>query len=306
MRRSTDAIPAFEDTISLVVRKYGPAHPFLVSYYGNASQAYYNAGDHGAAIDRMRRALEIAEARTPQSSLLAQVLAGLGNMLGGDQRFAEALPYLERGLAIARSTIRANHPFIAQVLGDTGTVLIGLGRREEGRARIMEALSIFEANARPTLNWGVTLFMLGDAEAALKRWPEAIDAYGRARARLEAVVGKQAAYVLMARLGPAVVHARQGHWARTLAITTELLAARFDEESERTLSQVRFWHGAALAELGRDKAAGLAEAAAARAALAGSESTDPAVLTEIDTWLTAHGVTVVAPPKRQPADAKAE
>ncbi|MBK9030081.1 MAG: tetratricopeptide repeat protein [Myxococcales bacterium] len=149
MRRSTDAIPAFEDTISLVVRKYGPAHPFLVSYYINASQAYFNAGDHSKAIERAQQAAAIAEARMAASPLLALPVYNVATLLVEEQRFAQALPYLERTLALARASPRPDHSFIADIMGDQGVALVGLGRREEGRALIVESLAMYEKNARP-------------------------------------------------------------------------------------------------------------------------------------------------------------
>ena len=136
----------------------------------------------------MRRSLAISLKHFGESARLAEMTWGLGEMLIGDEQFAEATPYLERALEMARRTMKSDDKRMADIQGSYGAALVGVGRLDEGIAQMKESLVIYGKGQR-SLNWGLTEYSLAEAESKGQRWNDAIASYGRGRLLLEAVAG---------------------------------------------------------------------------------------------------------------------
>ena len=283
--RPREAIAGFEDTIAQITAAYGPEHASLASYFGNLSQSYLKIGDREAGVSAMKRALTISEKDLGPTPRLATMYWGLGETLIMAQQFDEALPYTARAAEMGRSTLKADDGRLADILGSHGVALVETGSLDTGLAVIDESLAIY-TKGKPSLNAGLTEFSRAEALARARRWTDAVASYERAGQLLETVAGARSPEVLEARLGAAVVWARQEQWARSLALTERLLRDPFDK-ADAGLARAHFWHGLAQVQLKRGGAAARAEVESAAATLRADAGTSKAVLADLETGLAA-------------------
>jgi RNA polymerase sigma factor (sigma-70 family) len=136
--RVTDAIPLFEQTLTVFQRQLGPDHPDTLTAQNNLASAYQDAGRIAEAIrlyelnlterDRLLGADDVSTL-TSRGNLAAAFLAA--------GRAAEAIPLLEQTLADRQRVLGPDHP-------DTQTSLRNLAKAYQDTGRAAEATALLE------------------------------------------------------------------------------------------------------------------------------------------------------------------
>ncbi len=293
--RRRDSIAAYRDTVALVTAKYGPNHAFLSPYLGNLALLHSALGEHAVAVETMRRALAIAEQHFDRSPRLAEMAWALGLVFVQAGRFEDAMPYLERALEMGRATMAPSDGRIADFLSAYGVALVGMGRTDPGIEQLIASIAIYQAR-KPTESLGMAQTHLGDAQAAARRWNDALLTYEAARATLTQTVGARSAKVAMAKLGPAILWTKRGQWGRALTAIDSILSEPY-EDAAGVLTLARFWRAAAMIELKRPPQPAAADVRALVDALHADPTMNASVTDPVDAWV-ARRLGVAAVPVR--------
>lgn len=121
------------------------------------SEARFDLIIERAETDRLAGRFEAAEARfqalidelpNDDGARHARALSGLGRAVAQAGRPAEAIPLLERGVALTRKQEAAEPQLLSDRLNDLGSALFRLGRFDEAIACLNEALPLREAADR--------------------------------------------------------------------------------------------------------------------------------------------------------------
>jgi DNA-binding CsgD family transcriptional regulator len=145
--------------------------PLLVlgPMYERLGRFLWNLGRHDDAESAYRRAVELLPSDPPTAEL-AQVLAGLGQMLMLTFGVEEGETTLSEALDVARAV--GHRRIEGHALNSIGTVALHSGNFTDGVKMLEEALSIavevddLEDRLRAHVNLGSGLFEMGDLEAA--------------------------------------------------------------------------------------------------------------------------------------------
>jgi eukaryotic-like serine/threonine-protein kinase len=180
--RYRDALDRFRKGQGALVGVYGPRHPNVAGASINVGSALAELGELEAARDEHLHALEVYEENFgPEHASLAPALRMLAWNALARRKYAEALPYAERALAIARREGPRSES-TARSLSMVSSIIVELGRVDEARAQTDEALSIARAvfgDEHPTLSefeneCGLTATRTGDFVAAREHFDRAI------------------------------------------------------------------------------------------------------------------------------------
>ena len=129
------AIEAWSEQVELLLAA-GRSHEAVDALLG-LDESYYTIGDNTRGTTFVDRAFDLLDG-TPPSPQLAATLGRRGIHLVRESRTAEAIPWLERGLGMARE-VGASY-VIARTAGNLGVTHYLLGQHELGRAEVGEAL----------------------------------------------------------------------------------------------------------------------------------------------------------------------
>ncbi|MEX1362507.1 MAG: serine/threonine-protein kinase, partial [Nannocystaceae bacterium] len=152
------------------------------SVLANLGLVLRHQGQTELGLARLREALGIIERlRGPEHPDVAVILGGIATGLedGGD--LTGALEHLQRALSIDERALGSAHPHLATHLGNMGRILFKQGQPEQGRARLREALALYEqAGDRPSVaavldNLARIAFSQGRSEEAVELMTRAID-----------------------------------------------------------------------------------------------------------------------------------
>jgi serine/threonine-protein kinase len=150
----------------------------------------------GNKTDLFERALERARAAgVDDPRRRASAYAGLAEMAGNLGRPAEACDYDRRSIAEFEEAVGAEHPFVAQYLGDLARDQIDAGKPEDALGSASRALRILDADTErgevtgESHQRGYVEQQLGVAFLRLGRAREAVDHLSRARDLLRATDG---------------------------------------------------------------------------------------------------------------------
>ncbi|HEY8375611.1 MAG TPA: tetratricopeptide repeat-containing protein kinase family protein, partial [Nannocystis sp.] len=124
--RPFEAMPHYQRSLALFEAAYGGAHPYLMFPLVGLGNAHARAEQAGEAAKYYARAVQVAEASGQGGSLLAEALAGLGDLAAADGQTERARELYERAAAAyaedgdgesgARVALRAGE--LAAALGD--------------------------------------------------------------------------------------------------------------------------------------------------------------------------------------------
>jgi tetratricopeptide (TPR) repeat protein/tRNA A-37 threonylcarbamoyl transferase component Bud32 len=131
-------------------------------------------GDLDGALEACQRARELIEKYQGTESLdYAKVINNIGAIYSDQQRFAEALPYLQRSAQITLKMFGPDHAHLGLVYFNEAEALNRLGRYEEARAAAQLALEVWRRDGSGAFFRAAATTMLGEALMGLGRAPDA-------------------------------------------------------------------------------------------------------------------------------------
>jgi tetratricopeptide (TPR) repeat protein len=130
--RGAEQMALLERVIAIRRRAYGPAHPRLAPPLTNLAVALALEGRYEAALASARRSLEVVRGEPGENHRQAYPLVLAGQILLALDRPEEAVPDLERGLALVRERLHSHHPL-------AGRALLSLAEARIAQLRLAEA-----------------------------------------------------------------------------------------------------------------------------------------------------------------------
>ncbi len=274
------------DVIPLVNAQYGPDHPAVMQVHFNRGVALRYLRHEADALVEFREAARIGEARLAPSPALSDLLFGVGSTLGSmDNHADEALPYLERAIAMARATLPPGDPRIANQLAALGAVLITKHRYVEAKRLFDETVAIYKPLHLPKhLNLATALYNLGRIAYETKHCEDASPALDDGLAIYEAI-GAADRYDIDITLNLiAECHIQLRRWAAAMRTTDLVINSKASQDDLRVTAH--FAHGRALAASG-DVRRGAAEVRAAHADMVKLNFAEETT-SEAAAWLAQH------------------
>jgi tetratricopeptide (TPR) repeat protein len=286
----TKAAGLYRDYIMTTTALLGPDHPDVLHAYFNLGVCLRHAGDDAGALVAFREAARIGLARLAPSPKLADLIGAVGSTLLALGRPAEALPFLEQDVAMARATMKPDDPRLAEPIDLLAATLMNLRRFDAARPMYTEALARFAKVNTPSVAWANTFQHLAELEAAADHCDRSLVLARQAIAMNTLVSHADKSdvaasnYIAGAEDLIAECSVKQGHWPAALQASARARALASAGSGELAVAQ--YYEGRALVESGRGVAAGLREVRAARTALAATTGAELTVA-EMDHWLAA-------------------
>jgi tetratricopeptide (TPR) repeat protein len=265
---------------------YGPDSADEAFAWHNLGEPQREDGKFEAALDSYRRAARIREDRQGDSTLLASDILSIGIALGSLKRYEEALAADEKALRIERAHLEANSPGLLPAMIARSQALVHLGQIEQGARGYDEAISLMDRAHLTTINLPITLYNRAELQTRLGHYRDASNGYERALKLFEEQRGKEHGILVYPLVGQGRCLVLSKRPAVAIPVLQRALALTPPGGAASVMAQGHYYLARAQVDSGRDKAKGLAEAAAARAdaAAAGAEPED---LGEMDRWLIA-------------------
>lgn len=137
------------ELITLSNRVFGPDHMSTMHMHFNLGIALRRLGDDESALKEFREAARIGEARLNASPALAEYIYGVGSTLVMMQKPDEALPYIERSVAMNRSTLPPGDPRLADSVGALGATYVDKKKFDDAKPLLDETVAILEKRGVP-------------------------------------------------------------------------------------------------------------------------------------------------------------
>ncbi len=221
--RYDEALTRLRAGRDMLVEAFGPRHPNSASATLNVGSALAELGDLEGAREEHRTALAVLEENFGRDHpALAPALRMLAWNALSRRRFAEALPYAERALAIAIGTgDDARGESTARSLAMLATIELELGRVDDAFAHAKAALDLaletlgaeHPETAEFEIDFGMAAIAHGDDAAAREH-------FARAIARREQAMGANDSEVGRAWAGIAELELDRGHHREAIAAAT--------------------------------------------------------------------------------------
>jgi tetratricopeptide (TPR) repeat protein len=282
------AIAEFGHAIEAFRQLYGPESAREAFAWHNLGEAQRSDGKLEAALESYRHAARIREQRLGDSKFLAGDLQGVAASLADLKRWDEALAANDHALQIAHSQPGTGAITMMMMMIDRARVLVHLGRQEEGLHGYDEAIALMDRDHLTTVNFAITVYNRAELQMQLRHLRDALNGYARAVKLFEETRGKEHGILVYPLVGQGHCLILAGHPAEAIPVLQRALALKPLGSAGSVVAQGRFYLARARVESGRDRARGLKEARAARAAAAAA-GTDKEILDEMDRWLLAHG-----------------
>ena len=205
--------------------RLGPRPDAMLRIYQERSAIANNAGRLEDMRAANEAALAIARGRSPAAELAIE--ARLGYALGELGELKAALTHLDRALTLAKAELGPNHPKVADVTYDRGTVLYRRGEYAESETYFRTALAIREQAFGPDeLKVAVSLQGLGNALLARGKLADARAHFDRALKILEARLGPDHPKIASALNDIGGAYHQAGDYVNELAFGKRTLALR--------------------------------------------------------------------------------
>jgi len=178
------AITLERDRAQLESRKAAAVSEFLVSLFG-ANDPDVSGGEALSALDLMERGAQSAGALANQPAVQAGVLDVIGQIYTRLGRYDRAEPLYREALDLQRALVAEGGPArggglgggtadveLARILVHLGDLLENVGRHDEAKIYLMEAVSVAEATGAPVVmanalsDLGLVHYAVGDYSAA--------------------------------------------------------------------------------------------------------------------------------------------
>ena len=211
------------------------------------------AGRYALGLQRSGRALELHQSVRGEDVAYASMLndhAVLQHSAGENEA---SIATHRRAEALRRALLGDAHPDVAQSLDNLAQVLGDVGRNDEAIVAVREGLDILERAGNRGYTLGIGHNTLGLVLAKQRRWPEAIEAFEVALARLEATLGEDHPTTAVVRESLGFSLGQQGDYdaALTLMETSNRIQARARGEDHPTLLRGLANYGDMLCRAGR-------------------------------------------------------
>ena len=145
----------------------------------NLGDSLRRQGKYAEALDVLREAARIVEAKTGASARLAVDVIQLSYVLGELDRWPEALQQAERAVEIGRARLGPDDPMLATYLAGHASALQNVGRRDDAIAQFGVAIALYERSAQD-IGLPIALFNRGELSFDLHRHDDAARDYRRA------------------------------------------------------------------------------------------------------------------------------
>jgi eukaryotic-like serine/threonine-protein kinase len=283
-RRSEEAVVVLRRGRALRAELFGEGHSDLARIDQALGEALRQAGRREEALDVWREAARVADERLPPSQLRAILVARVGALLTELGRPDEGLPFLERGVAMAKQVMPAESETLALLVADHGTAMHATGQSARARDAFLATLVRLE-QAGESVNLAITLYNLGDLEADLGDCRAAMTYLQRSDATFARVLGQSAGLRAYPQVRAARCHLELREWRDALAAAEWVLAldeSRLDAEQRL---HARYVRGRARYDSGRERVHALAEVRAVQDELARHPEMDAL---DVEAWLSVH------------------
>jgi tetratricopeptide (TPR) repeat protein len=169
------AARAYEETLTLRRRVYGPSHPRTVSASANLADVWIAQGELARAEAAYREIVALDRQQLgPDHPSLGNSLSNLGAILYLQKKYYEAENYYRQALAIDRRAMGERHPDVATNLTNIGQALTMQRKYAEAEAMLGESIAIKrESMGGDHPDVALTMTFLADCLCRSGKAPEA-------------------------------------------------------------------------------------------------------------------------------------
>jgi len=140
-----EAIPYFEQCLSLSEQRFGSKHPTVATSLNNLASLYQDQGKYGEAEPLYLRSLGIRERQLgAEHPEVANILNNLAELYRVQGKYAEAEPLYLRSLGIRERQLGAEHSDVAQSLNNLALLYRVQGKYAEAESLCLRSLAILE------------------------------------------------------------------------------------------------------------------------------------------------------------------
>ena len=140
-----EAIPYFEQCLSLSKQRFGSKHPTVATSLNNLATLYCTQGRYPEAEPLYLRSLAMRESQLGENHPdVAITLNNLAELYRVQGKYAEAEPLHRRSLSIMESQLGENHPYVAQSLNNLAALYGSQGKYAEAEPLYLRSLAIME------------------------------------------------------------------------------------------------------------------------------------------------------------------
>jgi CHAT domain-containing protein/tetratricopeptide (TPR) repeat protein len=180
----------FRQALSIYEARYGPWHEYVAAVLSMLARADASLGDYATARREHSRVVSIRERISPNHPFVAIALTDMANMYREEGSPAQALPLLERALAIREVNLGPNHRDVARTLAEMAATLQQRGETTQAQAAATRALGIWERLGTPNApEYATALALYADLQARRGDDAAAVKYYERALAIRARVFG---------------------------------------------------------------------------------------------------------------------
>jgi tetratricopeptide (TPR) repeat protein len=210
-----EAIPYFEQCLSLSEQRFGPTHPTVATSLNNLAELYRAQGKYGEAESLYRQSLTIKEKNLGEDHpSIATGLNNLAELYRAQGKYEEAEPLYLRSLAILEKQLGENHPLVASSLNNLALLYKSQGKYAEAELLYRRSLAIDEkvyGENHPDI--ATSLNNLAGLYLAQGKYAEAEPLYRRSLAIREKQLGENHPLVASSLNNLAGLYQSQGKYA---------------------------------------------------------------------------------------------
>jgi tetratricopeptide (TPR) repeat protein len=221
-----EAIPYFEQCLSLSKQRFGSKHPTVATSLNNLAELYKSQGKYAEAEPLYRRSLAVLEKQLGENHpLVATSLNNLAGLYKSQGKYEEAEPLYRRSLAIDEKIYEENHPTVATSLNNLAGLYESQGKYAEAEPLYRRSLAILEKQLRenhPTV--ASSLNNLAGLYESQGKYAEAEPLYRRSLAIWEKQLGENHPLVATSLNNLALLYFAQGKYAEAEPLFLQSLA----------------------------------------------------------------------------------
>ncbi|MHC4944287.1 MAG: serine/threonine-protein kinase [Planctomycetota bacterium] len=145
--RFSDAVEWHSKALGIFERMIGRESAASAACLVYIAHSEWMLGDLDAAEAKLREAIPIyRKTYGPDSRMTAFYLLSLGQVLRDQEKYGEALPFLEEAARIRTAAVGEKHVVSAQSNALLGQCLVKLGRYEEGEKLLLDSYDVLASN----------------------------------------------------------------------------------------------------------------------------------------------------------------